>query len=309
MGEKSLADLEFAFVVGKGGVGKTTVSAAMALHAAARGKRVLLAMCNTKERLSRLLEVEPIGERNQLILPNIEAVNMVPEVALEEYGMMVLKVRALYRAIFENRFVHSFLRGVPGMDAWTQLGKAYFHATELMPDGRKRYDLVIVDSHATGHGLDMLRVPQVIVDVAPPGLLRREAENALALFRDKTRSGVVLVTLPEEMPTNETIELHHTLVNELRLPVAHLFINRVLEHVIEPAELSTAKTLPSRLNPESPLETLALAGRRRALREEIQIDAIARLAAEVPVPQTQLPRLFTSEFKRAEIEQLAAQMP
>src|SRR5688500_12570153 len=90
-----LFDLEFVFVVGKGGVGKTTVSAALALAAAKRGKRVLVAMCNAKERLSQLLEVEPIGHTNQPILPNIEAVNMTPQAAREEDGLMGHKWRGV----------------------------------------------------------------------------------------------------------------------------------------------------------------------------------------------------------------------
>ena len=125
-----LFNLQFVTVVGKGGVGKTTVSAALALAAARRGKRVLIAMCNAKERVSQLLEVAPIGPRNQTILPGIDAVNMNPKVALEEYGMMVLKVRTLYRAIFENRLVSAFLHGTPGIEAWSMLGKAQFHAHE-----------------------------------------------------------------------------------------------------------------------------------------------------------------------------------
>ncbi|HHH30223.1 MAG TPA: anion-transporting ATPase, partial [Polyangiaceae bacterium] len=117
----ALFDREFLFVAGKGGVGKTTVSAALALAAAKRGKRVLVAMCNTKERLSSLLDVQPIGPRNQPILENIDAVNMTPAVALEEYGMMVLKVRSVYKAVFENRFVSAVLRGTPGIEAWAML--------------------------------------------------------------------------------------------------------------------------------------------------------------------------------------------
>ncbi|MDB4990313.1 MAG: Arsenical pump-driving ATPase, partial [Myxococcaceae bacterium] len=145
-----LFNLRFITVVGKGGVGKTTVSTALALAAARRGKRVLIAMCNAKERVSQFLEVAPIGAYNQPVLPGIDAVNMVPKIALEEYGLMVLKVRALYRAIFENRLVAAFLRGTPGIEAWSMLGKAQFHAHEMMPDGRPRYDLVILDSPATG---------------------------------------------------------------------------------------------------------------------------------------------------------------
>jgi anion-transporting ArsA/GET3 family ATPase len=123
-----LFKLRFVTVVGKGGVGKTTLSAAFALAAARRGKRVLIAMCNAKERISDLLEVAPIGPRNQPVLPGIEAVNIIPKVALEEYGVMVLRVRALYKAIFENRLVAAFLHGTPGIEAWSMLGKAQFHA-------------------------------------------------------------------------------------------------------------------------------------------------------------------------------------
>ena len=128
------------------GVGRDAVEPALS-----RGKRVLVAMCNAKERLSRLLETEPIGPRNRRIRPNIDAVNMIPRVALEEYGMMVLRVKTLYRAIFENRFVSALLRGIPGIEAWSLLGKAYFHVHEQDSRGRPRYDLVILDAPATGH--------------------------------------------------------------------------------------------------------------------------------------------------------------
>ncbi|MCS6856662.1 MAG: hypothetical protein NZM37_03025, partial [Sandaracinaceae bacterium] len=112
----SLLSHRFLFVVGKGGVGKTTVAAALALAASLRGKKALLAMCNAKERASVLLGVPPIGPRNTTILPGLDAVNMVPRYALEEYGTMVLRSRALYRALFENPLASAFLRGTPGLE-------------------------------------------------------------------------------------------------------------------------------------------------------------------------------------------------
>jgi anion-transporting ArsA/GET3 family ATPase len=260
-------------------------------------------MCNAKERLSDLLGVEPIDTEIREVAPGIDAVNMTPAAALEEYGMMVLKMRGLYRAIFENRFVNAFLRGTPGIDAWSMLGKAYYHATETDDEGRRRYDLVILDAPATGHGLDMLRVPQVIVDVAPPGLLRREAERALALFRDESRSGVTLVTLPEDMPVNETLELAGVLEEELRFPVARVVANRVLPTVVPEAERSLFIELPHRA-PAS-LESLARAGRSRALRERMQAESLLRLASELSTARTELPYLFGETFGRRSIEALA----
>lgn len=303
----ALLDTSFLFVVGKGGVGKTTVTAAIALAASRKGKRVLVAMTNAKERLSTLLGTEPIGPTNQTIAPNLDAVNMIPQVALEEYGLMVLKSRTLQRAIFENRIVTGLLRGTPGMEAWAMLGKAFFHTKETLESGRKRYDLVIVDAPATGHGLDMLRVPKVIADVAPPGLLRREAEDALALFRDPSRAGVVLVTLPEDMPTNETIELHQAIASELRMPPHTLVINQVLPRLFAPTERALAVGLAELLPGESPLHGLAVAGRTRAIREEVQEQSLAKLAEALPgLPRVSLPMLFTPEFEREAIESLAS---
>jgi anion-transporting ArsA/GET3 family ATPase len=300
-----LFNLQFVTVVGKGGVGKTTVSAALALAAARRGKRVLIAMCNAKERISQLLEVPPIGAVNQTVLPGIDAVNMNPKVALEEYGMMVLKVRALYRAIFENRLVAAFLRGTPGIEAWSMLGKAQFHARELLPDGRKRYDMVILDSPATGHGLEMLRVPRVLLDVAPPGLLRREAEKAWELFGDPQRAGALVVTLPEDMPVSESIELNAALRDELGLPVAGLVVNGLLPRLFDAAEGDFLMSAARNVSPENPIHSLLVAGRRRTLRERVQSEALRRIEAELPLPRFELPLLVTSELARRELSQLA----
>jgi hypothetical protein len=300
-----LFDRDFLFVTGKGGVGKTTVSAALALAAARRGKRVLVAMCNAKERLSHLLEVDAVGSHNQPIGERLEAVNMTPAVALEEYGMMILKVRSVYKAVFENRFVSAVLRGTPGIEAWSMLGKASFHTNEVLGDGRPRYDLVIVDGPATGHALDMLRVPQVICDVAPPGLLRQEAERALVLMRDPKRAAIVCVTLAEEMPANETIELCGALTRELRMPVGALVLNAVLGRLFKPEERAPIAALPSHLG-GTPAHALALAGRQRALREGVQQEAIAKLRQALPdLPRVILPMLHTPEFRRSAIESLA----
>jgi anion-transporting ArsA/GET3 family ATPase len=298
-----LLDRKFLVVAGKGGVGKTTVSAALGLAGARRGKRTLIAMTNVKERLSHMLDVPPIGSGIVNIAPNLDAVNMDPKVALEEYGLMILKVRALYKAVFENRVVRNFLRGTPGIEAWSMLGKAFFHVSP--PSGAPDYDLVILDAPATGHGLEMLRVPRVIHDVAPPGLLRKEADRALEMFRDPRQAGAVLVTLPEDMPANETIELHNALVGELKMSIGALVVNRKLPYLFQPSEAPMLMDLPLNLGADSPAASLARAGRARVLREQVQRESLAKLEAAIGAQKIELPHLFAPDWTRSHVDSLS----
>lgn len=302
----TLADKRFVLITGKGGVGKTTVCAAEALALAAKGKRVLVAMCNAKERLSVMLGVPPIGPMIAHVAPNVWAVNMDPEKAVEEYGTLVLHSRALYKTLFDNRYVRTFLRAVPGMHEWAMLGKAWWHTTERDEGGAWKYDVVILDAPATGHGLDMLRVPKVILDVVPPGILRRDAERAWQLFQDGATSAIVLVTLPEEMPTTETIELARAL-REMGLPIGRVVVNGVLPPLFsrdERRDLAAAGVTVARAA-DDPGEAVLAAARDRAIRERVQAESLNRLSKELPVPPAFLPLLMEDAARPEAIQALA----
>jgi anion-transporting ArsA/GET3 family ATPase len=302
----TLADKRFVIVTGKGGVGKTTVCAAEALALSGQGKRVLVAMCNAKERLSTMLGVPPIGPTVTEVAENLWAVNMTPEVALEEYGALVLRSRALYKTLFDNRYVRTFLRAVPGMQEWAMLGKAWWHTTETLGaggNGPPRFDVVILDAPATGHGLDMLRVPKVIVNVVPAGLLRRDADRAWALFQDPNKCAIVLVTLPEEMPTTETIELAAALA-EMGLPVGRVVVNGVLPPLFSREERAALESLPV-FEVHTPGDSALYASRDRAARERAQAESLGRLSRELAVPPSFLPLLFEDAANPGAIRQLA----
>jgi anion-transporting ArsA/GET3 family ATPase len=300
-----LESKRFLIVTGKGGVGKTTVCAAEALALAHKGKRVLICMCNAKERLSTMLGSELIGPDVKPVAPNVWAVNMDPQRALDEYGLMMVKSRALYKLLFDNRYVRTFFRAVPGMQEWTLLGKAWWHTTERREDGAFRYDVVILDAPATGHGLDMLRVPKVILDVVPPGLLRRDAELAWQLFQDPQTCAVVLVTLPEEMPTTETIELAHALDRELHLPIGKIVVNCVLPPLFSKEERASLESVAAMPALPPGVEAAAMAARSRASRERVQAAALHRLSKELPVSPSFLPQLFEDAAQPKAIRELA----
>ncbi|AKT36393.1 ArsA family ATPase [Chondromyces crocatus] len=309
-----LEERRFLFVIGKGGVGKTTVSGALALAFAARGKRVLVAMCNTKERLSAILGSPPIGDELVEVSKRVWAVNISPDKALREYGEMVLKVKTVAHAVFDNKYTKTFFRAVPGLSEWAMLGKAWFHATETLDDGSPRFDVVLLDAPATGHGMEMLRVPKIILDVAPPGVLRRDAEAAWAMFQDPRQAGVVLVTLPEEMPATETIELASAIETDLGLPVHRLVVNGVMDPLFSEEERRALLRDEQLLDIEAPATAAGtphialVAGARRAMRESVQHETMIRLRRTITLPMVVLPFLFDEASTPAGTRRLAERL-
>ena len=297
----------FLFVTGKGGVGKTTVTAALALSFAAKGKRVLCCASNAKERFSTLFGVPPVGAEIVPVAERVWAVNMEPGRAMEEYGMMILRSRTLYKAVFDNRYVRSFFRATPGLYEWAMLGKAWFHTTETRSDGSPLYDIVLLDAPATGHGLDMLRVPKVIVDVVPPGILRRDADRAWEMFKDREQTGVIVVTLPEEMPVNETVELVAGVEGELHLHVEQIVVNGMLPPLFSQEERRALRG-PRVLDETAAGDAAVSAGMRRGTREEVQAQSLARLTHELKAPKVYLPYLFDGAETRASLDELVRRL-
>lgn len=267
----------FLFVTGKGGVGKTTVVAALAERFARAGKRVLVAETSPKEHLSGLFGRPPLPTQITELSPRVFGVLLDADVAIKEYGALVLKSERLVSALFDNKLVLGFFHGAPGLKEWAALGKAWYHSTESLADGSPRFDVVILDAPATGHGLDMLRVPKTIVELSPPGILRSDAEKAWAQFRDPAQSGVVVVSLPEEMPTNESVELCAALKQELSLPLLAVVANQVVAEVFDAPGRAALATMAEPGGADSASQALA-AGVRRAAREQVQADSLARLA-------------------------------
>jgi anion-transporting ArsA/GET3 family ATPase len=290
-----------AVVTGKGGVGKSTAAAALALVAARRGRRVLVCEVNAQERIAPLLGARPSGPRIREVLPGLHTVNVNPQEALHEYGLKVVRFQTIYDAVFDNRMVRHFLRVVPGFGELVMLGKM-LHEARATEGGRPRWDLVIMDAPATGHAVQLLRIPQALLDGFPPGPLRQDAEWMRALLLDPARTGVVLVTLPEEIAVNETIELDDGIRSILGMPRAALLVNAMPPSRFDAAEaaaLAAVTGAPPPLGPAALAGTIAAARRARAER------ALARLREAVPLPGAVLPLVATSAWTRDAVERLA----
>jgi anion-transporting ArsA/GET3 family ATPase len=300
-----LPDLEskrVIIVLGKGGVGRTTVAAALASELAARGRNVLLYQANAKEKLSALLGGPPVGEQIVALRDHLWGVNPNPASALREYGLMILRYETVYKMVFENRLSKALVRAIPGVDDYAILGKLWWHTTEES-GARPKWDTIVFDAPATGHAVTMLRIPHAILDAVPEGPLTRDAVKVRALLEDKTRCAAVLVTLAEEMPTNETIELAARVRREANIDPAAVIVNQLY-----PARFTAGSPSARVLEKVGTDETLApllarahMAQARRALNERY----LARLAAELPLPTAFLPALFVPTLGPAEIQKLS----
>jgi anion-transporting ArsA/GET3 family ATPase len=304
-----LLNLRFVIVSGKGGVGRTTVAAALARAAADSGKRVLIAQTHSAERLGRLFgRAHDVGDAIATLAPSIDAVNMTPQTALHEYGVMVLRSEFVTRTLFENRAARGFLGAIPGLDAYAMLGKAWWHTTEMLA-GRPRYDLVILDGPASGHATLMLRIPQSILDAMPKGPLGRDARAMRDLLSDPTRAAMVIVTLAEELPAREAAELAAAARGRLQIPLGPLVVN-----ALPPADLSgpevaaVLERVPSGGTSDPDLDaTLHMAATARAHRR-VADQMLARLARDPGGPIVTLPRLPTADIGPAEIATLAREL-
>jgi anion-transporting ArsA/GET3 family ATPase len=292
----------FLVVVGKGGVGRTTVAAALARAATHAGKHVLIAQTNAPERLGQLLGCpSAIGPKVTAIDDRLSAVNMNPKEALHEYGVLLLRYEPLYRAIFENKPMRSFLGAFPGLDYWTMLGKAWWHTTEL-EDGHAKYDLVILDGPASGHAVAMLRIPDAVMSAMPKGPLARDAAQARALLSDAQRTAAVLVTLPEELPARESVILARDL-GALRIPMGPLIVNMMPP--AEAADPMVAKVIAAATPAPPDLAGLLTGAAVLAERRRDADRIVESLAADLRLTMLELPRLPTGQLGPDHVEQLA----
>lgn len=310
--------------MGKGGVGRTTVTLGIALEAARRGQRVLVVELEGARGLEAAFKALREAAHPPAGLDRIEYMMIDGRRALEEYLGLVIPVRRLLKTVFSSSVYQYFVAAAPGLKELMTVGKLWYEAETRNPADRAgatdAHELVLVDGPATGHSLQYLRMPQAALEAFPTGLVHREAERVVALLRDAEATGVVVVTTAEEMPTNETFEMVRGL-DELQLKTAMLVVNQV--HAApcareEIAGLPVAPVAPleparARSGARVPIEPERLVAEvvARALEEigwaEINAAHVQRLAA-VDAPLVQLPYLFNEEFGADEVCRLGREL-
>ncbi len=304
---ESLFNKRFVIVSGKGGVGRSTVSAALALAAARREKRVLIVECNARDRIPRLFDAAPVGYEPRAIHPGIETINIRPEDALREYGVMKLRFKRVYRLVFENDLMRRLVRMIPGMNDLLILGKAMFlEAARDARSGAPRWDLIVVDGPPTGQGMAMFRLPRAILAAVPTGPLADDAARIQALLTDPRRTCFNVVTLPEEMAVNEALELARQVRDELAIPGGVGFCNALWPEALSEHEEAILDVLADDVRGREPeIDRLIACVRESLARHRHQTPNVERFEQRVGLPTIRVPFVFTDEFGRAAIERLA----
>ena len=291
-------------VAGKGGVGKTTVTAALAVAAADMGRRVVVVTIDGRPGLARLLgapeeagstyegdvvaEGRGLGRRGSIHLRTISAAE-----ALQDY-LGTQGLARLAKRLVSTGVVDVVASAAPGIDDLLVLGKVK-HLVGLAGDDGP-HDLVIVDGPAAGHALSLLRSPDAMAETIRGGPLRSQAIEIRNMMRDPAKCRVVLVTLPETTPVNELVETSDVLTDEIGVTLGPVVVNGV-DHADDVEELVTAGGLPD--------DELGAAARFRASRVAVHRREVARIDEIVPGGHLELPYLTTGAIDHKAVRRLA----
>ena len=302
----SLLERRLHFVVGKGGVGKTTVTAALALLLARRGRRTLAAEMDSTGGLPALLGATGVTPEPRAVAPGLHVLSVDGRAALEEYLGLVIPVKRLLQTVFSSRIYQYFVAAAPGLKELMTVGKIWYEATR-QGSGGPVWDAIVVDAPATGHSLQYLRMPQAARDTFGAGLVQREAAKIVGLLQDDDTTAVHLVTLAEEMPVAETLETHTQLRETLRMPLGWVVVNRLHRRRFAPELIAGLEAAARGASAARPL--LGCVAERAAEESgwaainQANLDRLRAGTGSAPI--VELPFLLVEEFGTEELNRLS----
>ncbi len=309
---RSILDRRLVIVTGKGGTGKTTVTAALALAAAEAGRRVLAVEVGPDEQIPALLEAgsAPVGYSGRAIRPGLEVMRIEPFEALAEYLGIQIGVRSLVDLVVGNASFRQLLAAAPGWRELITLGKIWHLCQLELAPGRPRYETIVVDAPATGHGVSFLEAPHVVVSAVRAGPLRKQTERVEQMIQDSDHTLVLPVALAEELPARETAQLIARVRTEMGIEIDRVVVNAVMDAPFPDALANLDESL-DRLEPGLPCDslpdpaTLAVCARYLLARHRLHARYLSEIRRITDLPCPTLPYLPEGVSGPAELELLS----
>lgn len=301
---EQLCSSRVVIVAGKGGVGKTTVTAALAVAAARAGSSVLIVEVEGKSGLAAAFDRPPLTYEEVDLDERIRARTLTPDEALVEY-LEDRGLKRISRRLAGSGALDVVSTAVPGMKDILVLGKV-----KQIERSAGAPDLVLVDGPAAGHAITFLQSARGLLDAVRVGPIRQQAQDVADMLADPDRCQVLLVTIPEETPVNELVDTAFALEDRVGIALGPVIVNGCYEEIAADGELTEASVRRDadaidRFLSAREAADLVRAARFRTARHDLQLEQAERLAETLPLPQVRLPFLFTAEVGRDEIGLLA----
>jgi anion-transporting ArsA/GET3 family ATPase len=299
-----MLDKRLVFVTGKGGVGKSTIAIAMGLAASSRGKRTIVCEVAGQETASRVFRRAEIGFHEVEVADNLWAISVDPDHSLREYLLLQLRVRAMRDMLVRSRIFNYLTAATPGLKELVTIGKIW----ELAQPARRvkkaeQYDLVIVDAPATGHGIGFLQTPRTFANIARVGPVHSQAQELDRFITDHNSTGVAIVSLPEEMPVNESASLEESLTGDIGMAVDRIYMNALYPERFTKGEASELERALG--DAQGPARAALRAGLSEYRRSRSQRAQLQRLKRAVASPVKTLPFIFKPQLDVPSLERLA----
>jgi arsenite-transporting ATPase len=297
----------FLLFTGKGGVGKSTLTAALALEAAARGLRPRVVELGHRATMRSVFGVDAVGFTPRAVGHGVHAMSVEMDQAVVEYMAEHMPSRRMARAVAGNQVLQRLFRAMPAVGEIATVNALRRLEAERDGAGRPRWAPILVDLDATGHALMFLELRQVVAHLMGAGAMRRLVDDMADAFADPRRTRLNLVTLPDELPVTETLELHARLRDAGSVTFGRVFVNRVpytglagLVGEVAALREAAARGGDAELGADAELAVRALEAERAARRQ------LERLREQLPVPIVELPQLDATRLSPADLRRLGA---
>jgi anion-transporting ArsA/GET3 family ATPase len=296
------------FVMGKGGVGKTTISIALASVAERLNKKILLAEIGDTDAIGRLYGNKTLTEVPLRLTQHIWGARVDPKAELEAYVRAHVTPGFIAGKIIRSRLFEYLFDATPGLKEVMCLGRLWRWEKEENSPARATYDLIIVDAPATGHAMSLLRLPDLLINMIRVGPVANQIRGLQRLLKNRQKTSLVLVSLPEELPVNEAVEFYSMAEDTLDMPVAATFINCVYPVAFSRMELQQMASIESSARdfPFSAVNKLIAAARILIRRQSDQQKHIKEIHAKSTGHIQEIPFCFTNDLTINQIRELSS---